>query len=300
MPNGPQTADTTSSTSSGSLRLIWPHWQGATEENVAALIPELPLETARRGYSVGASVLAAVLPEHHGTTVTVPIGLDAELRDGVDAKDSILRQLSTTLELIKRHNPDRILTLGGDCSVSVAPFSALSARYGDDLAVVWIDSHPDIGTPASEYHGFHAMAVATLTGHGDYDVQQLLPATVPASRVALAGLHSWTEDDYPNVSEWGISAFTPTDLRTTSAPLLEWLAGTGCSRVVIHLDVDVVDSEEAVFGLGAEPGGLRTAEVRRLIHDVEGVADVVGFTVAEYIPRQVMHLESMLRGLPLI
>ncbi|MBL7258806.1 arginase family protein [Actinoplanes sp. LDG1-01] len=46
----------------------------------------------------------------------------------------------------------------------MAPFAALAERYGDDLAIVWIDSHPDIGTPASHYPGFHAMAVAALTG----------------------------------------------------------------------------------------------------------------------------------------
>jgi arginase family enzyme len=79
--------------------------------------------------------------------------------------------------------------LGGECAVSVAPFSALARRY-DDLAIVWIDSHPDIGTPASHYPGFHAMAVAALTGHGDPEVQQLLPAIVYADRVALVGLHA--------------------------------------------------------------------------------------------------------------
>jgi arginase len=60
----------------------------------------------------------------------------------------------------------------------------------DDLAIVWIDSHPDAGTPGSEYRGFHAMAVAALTGHGDPDVQKWLPATVSPDRVALVGLHS--------------------------------------------------------------------------------------------------------------
>src|SRR4249919_316451 len=39
----------------------------------------------------------------------------------------------------------------GGASVSVAPFSDLAARYGDDLAILWIDPHPDIGTPAREY-----------------------------------------------------------------------------------------------------------------------------------------------------
>lgn len=44
------------------------------------------------------------------------------------------------------------------------------------------------------------MAVAALTGHGDPDVQELLPATVSPDRVALAGPHAWTEDDFPKVA----------------------------------------------------------------------------------------------------
>jgi arginase family enzyme len=50
--------------------------------------------------------------------------------------------------VIGRYSPQRILPLGGECSVSVAPFSWLAERYGDDLPVLWIDSHPDVGTPA--------------------------------------------------------------------------------------------------------------------------------------------------------
>ena len=37
----------------------------------------------------------------------------------------------------------------GGASVGVAQFSELAAWYGDDLAILWIDSHPDIGTSAS-------------------------------------------------------------------------------------------------------------------------------------------------------
>jgi arginase len=113
-----------------------------------------------------------------------------ERQDGVEAKRAVVDQLGRAFEVIRRHNPARIVTLGGECSVSVAPFSELAARYGDDLAILWIDSHPDVGTPASEYPGYHAMAVAALTGHGDPDVLSLLPAIVAEERVALVGLHS--------------------------------------------------------------------------------------------------------------
>jgi arginase len=46
------------------------------------------------------------------------------------------------VEVIRQHDPARIVTLGGQCAVRVAPFSELARRYGDDLAIVWIDSTP--------------------------------------------------------------------------------------------------------------------------------------------------------------
>jgi len=151
----------------------------------------------------------------------------------------------------------------------------LASRYGDDLAILWIDSHPDVGTQESDYAGYHAMAVAVLTGHGDPDVLELLPAVVSPARVALVGVHAWTDDDFPNVAEWGVQPFGPDDLRETTRPLLKWVAATGCSRVAIHFDVDTIDSNEILLGLGPEPNGLTSAEVRRIIADIDGAVDVV-------------------------
>lgn len=285
------------------LRLVWPQWQGAGTSSVRSLAAEFPFDVARRGYAVGTAVLEAVLPPHDGPTATVPVemgDIGLEKQDGIEAKRAVVDQLSHTLDILQRHRPARIVTLGGECSVSVAPFSELAARYGEGLAILWIDSHPDVGTPQSEYPGYHAMAVAALTGHGDPEVVSRLPAIVAPERVALVGLHSWTDDDYPNIAEWGIRSFSPNDLRQSSQPLLDWLAATGCDRVAIHFDVDTVDSNEIVLGLGAEPGGLTSAVVRRIVTDIRVAADVVGVTVAEYFPRQVMHLQQILKGLPLI
>ncbi|MCE3556398.1 arginase family protein [Pseudonocardia sp. RS11V-5] len=285
------------------LRLLCPQWQGAGTSSVRELASEFPFDVARRGYAVVSAVLDAVLPPHVGPTATAPVtmgdeGLDTA--DGIEAKAVVVDQLVRALEVIGRHAPARIVTLGGECAVSVAPFSSLARRYCDDLAILWIDSHPDIGTPASRYPGFHAMAVAALTGHAGPDVLALLPATVDPARVALVGLHAWTEDDFPNVAEWGIRTFAPDELRASTEPLLRWLAGTGCTHVAIHFDVDTVDSNEIVLGLGAVPDGLTSGEVRRLVADVTAASDVVGLTIAEFFPRQVVHLQQVLAGFPLL
>jgi hypothetical protein len=71
-------------------------------------------------------------------------------------------------------------------------------------------------------------------------------------------------------------------------------------RVAIHFDVDTIDSNEIVLGLGAVPHGLTSQQVRRIVADVTNSADVVALTIAEFFPRQVMHLQQILSGFPLI
>lgn len=170
----------------------------------------------------------------------------------------------------------------------------------DEGSTGGIDSHPDLGTPESGYDGYHAMALAVLLGHGDTEVISSLPATISPERLALAGLHDWTEDDFPKIEAWGLTAFGPDDLRETSSPLLTWLASTGATKVAIHFDVDVVDSHAVALGLGRVPGGLCRAQVHRLITDIADVADVVGLTIAEFIPRHVLAMQGILDGFPLI
>ena len=99
----------------------------------------------------------------------------------------------------------------------LAPFSYLTNKHGNDLAILWIDSHPDMGTGETAYPGFHAMVVSALTGHGDQVLLEILQATTTADRVALVGMHDWTDPTLPALAdEWGLSVFSPDALRSTS------------------------------------------------------------------------------------
>lgn len=293
---------TSARTASGALRLVYPQWQGAGRDNVAQLLPEFPADEARRGYALGSRVLDAILPAHDGPTEVVEVG-DADNEGstaGIESRAGIVASLAAAQRAIDAYDPERILTLGGECSVSVAPFASLAAKYGDDLAIIWIDSHPDADSPDTAYDGFHAMAATVLVGYGDQEIVGSLPATVDPKRFAYAGLHDGEDDAFANVDKLGLQSFGPDALRADSAPLLEWLARTGASKVAIHLDVDTVDSEEAALGLGKVPGGLSSEQVRRLVADIENSADVVGLTIAEFIPRDVIALHGLVRGMPLL
>ena len=171
----------------GALRLVWPQWQGATAANATALVPEVTADRARRGYAVGARVLQAVLPPHDGPTAIVDVPAsdpDEGSTAGIESRATVIGSLQAALDVLAEHNPTQVLTIGGECSVSVAPFSYLQKKYGDDFAFIWIDSHPDTDTADTGYDGYHAMAVSTLLGHGDSTITAMLPAIVPTTRVA--------------------------------------------------------------------------------------------------------------------
>ncbi|GAA3644053.1 arginase family protein [Microlunatus ginsengisoli] len=128
----------------------------------------------------------------------------------------------------------------------------------------------------------------------------LLPATTTPNRVALLGMHDWTDPTLPAIAaELGLTLFAPDALRTTSNPALDWLAATGASKVAIHFDVDTIDANEIRLGLGADIGGLTSNQTRRLVTDIGRNVGVVALTIAEFIPRQVIHLQHILDGFPL-
>lgn len=59
-----------------------------------------------------------------------------ECQHGIDAYQALQGQLTTVQGVLATKQPDKVLRVGGDCAVSLAPFDYLSGRYGRDLGVV--------------------------------------------------------------------------------------------------------------------------------------------------------------------
>lgn len=282
------------------LRLIYPQWQGGI---VAHWMPELSPDDASRGYYLGAQLLNFLAPKSAQDTKEVPVSLDIndrETENGISAYHVIFKQTQAALEIITRSNPQRIVTLGGDCAVSVVPFSYLAAKHPDDVAIVWIDAHPDVTLPYDEYKGYHAMALTACLGMGDEKIRSVLPGKVAASKALLVGLRSWDEGMQARQKELGIKGLSPSEVATDSSPILQWLKSTGASKVLIHFDMDVLDPAEIIAAVGVEPNGMKIDEVVRVIRDIASEYDVVGLTVAEPMPRIAIKIRNMLDQLPLL
>lgn len=284
------------------IRLLYPQWQGG---DIARLVPEVPdAGDASRGYALGARLLHFLAPQSGAETYEVPVAMDRSERitaGGVLDRDVIAAQTKAALDLLHVAGPDKIVTFGGDCSASVVPFAYLAHKYEGDVAVVWIDAHPDLTLPGDAYTGFHAMALAACLGLGEPALTGQLPARIDASRVLIAGVRDWERDEVKErARRLGVAHLTPDELRADASRLTAWLAATGASRVVVHLDLDVLDPSEIVAAVGQVPDGLRLAEVVRMVRQVADACELVGLTVAEPMPRTALLLRSMLSQLPLL
>ena len=67
--------------------------------------------------------------------------------------------------------------LGGDHSIAIGTFSALSAFHkqrGEDIGLIWFDAHADINTPETSSSGnIHGMPLAVLLGEGSQPLVSL-------------------------------------------------------------------------------------------------------------------------------
>ena len=284
------------------IRLIYPQWQGG---NIASWIPKIPAEDSSRGYYLGAMLLDFLAPETEMRTFTVPVSTDYHERivtDGITDKEIIIRQTKAALDILSVADADKIVTLGGECSVSVPVFTWLNEKYADDLVVVWFDQHPDVTLPTDEYTGYHAMALTACMGMGDKDIVGLLPSKISPKNVCLAGIRDY---EYPyieeRVKELGLTRFTDRDLSEDSTPLINWIKSTGKKKILIHFDMDVLDPADIVAAVAdTTAGGLKLQEVVRIINEIANEFNLVSLTVAEPMPRIAIRLKKMLAELPLI
>lgn len=284
------------------LRLIYPQWQGG---DIAKWITEVKdPEQASRGYYLGAHLLDFLAPSTGQKTMTVPISTELYKRvvtDGVLDRNAIAQQTGAALDILDIEKPDRIVTLGGECSVSVVPFTWLASKYPDDVAVIWINAHPDITLPGDVYPAYHAMSVTALMGDGDKKILSQLPAKIDPSKILFVGLRDWERDEIKvRQNEYGIKHLTPEETVSGSEKVIEWLRNTGASNVAIHFDMDALDPNEIIAAVGVVPGGMKIAEVIRVINDVAKEKNPVGLTVGDPMPRTTIILKEILTLLPLL
>ena len=233
---------------SKTIRLIYPQWQGGV---ISQWIPELSEEDSSRGYFLGAQLLNMLASKNASQeTFEVPISMDIskrEIKNGIMDYDFILNQSKEALKILEKNNPDKIIVFGGECSVSVIPFTFLNKKYNNDIAIIWIDAHPDITLPNDSYAGYHAMALTACMGEGDKNIMSALPSKIDASKILLVGIRDWEREEIKlRQQKYGIKHLTPEEVSKNSDLIIKWLKECGASKVLIHFDLDVLEPKELI------------------------------------------------------
>ena len=159
--------------------------------------------------------------------------------------------------------PERPLVLGGCCCSHVGAVEGLAARH-EQLALVWLDAHGDLNTPASSPSGnAWGMPLRMIVDAG----------MVEPRHVALVGARNLDPLEEEFIAEAGIE---------TGAGAVERVLAD-VDGVYVALDCDVFELRE-VTSFMPEPGGLRIDEVEALFAGLQGRAAVVGAGLSGLAP----------------
>lgn len=262
-------------------------------------------------YYFGARLLAHILPQNSAqplveVEITPPDGTEKPVTDGIYAKKEVLSGIKDAMAKIHAEAPDRIITIGGNCLVSQAPFDYLHGKY-ENTGIVWIDAHPDVSTVKDGYPNAHAMVLGSLLGHGEPALSDLMvnPRFKPEEvlYVGLQGLHDYQKKF---LDDMGVDYKIQTDSFVSEKEISGFLKAF--DHILIHLDIDVLDehlfhstyfANPELVGDGAGGGKMTMEKLTEVLHCITGQSDVVGFTIAEYLPFDEHKLHKMFAGISL-
>jgi arginase len=184
------------------------------------------------------------------------------------------------------------LILGGDCTITLGVIAGFRRRH-PDVGLVYVDGDADLGRPDSGGSGiFDSMGIAHLLGRGAPELTGLagpVPLLDPA-RLALVG------GDPRETSAAGREFLAAQGVSFQEAPaLIADPAGTAdralaaieqsAGPVVVHLDVDVIDSGELPLGNFPHYGsGVRMEHVTACLRVLRQHPAFAGLVLTEVNP----------------
>ncbi|MDJ0590891.1 MAG: arginase family protein [Pleurocapsa sp. MO_226.B13] len=263
-----------------SLNLLFPQWQGSGISN------EL--------YHGAMSIHDRLKNRSWFLQVPVPLNQTLKIENNILGYFPLLQQLSEAREMILQYNPDRLFVIGGDCSIDIAPISFLNQKYDRNLAVVWLDAHADLNTPASSpSHHFHGMPLRILLGEGDSEFIKLSFSVLTPNQVFLVGARDLDPPEKNCLQQKNISLFPPEKLEDNSQNLIEAIATSNYQNIHIHCDLDAIDPLEFPFVKCPAANGLSREFLSELLQQLESRFNLVGFSITEFAPRQKQGLEKI-------
>jgi len=263
-------------------------------------------------YYFGANLLAHILPQNDRqplfrVSIKPPEAKTERIvQDGIYAKDEVLAGIDGAQTILEEEKPDRVITIGGNCLVSLAPFDYLHGLY-PDCGIVWIDAHPDVSTIDDGYPNAHAMVLGSMLGGGDVSLSgKMRNPKFDAADVLYVGLQGLHDYQQHFLDDAKVNYKIQTEEFVTDDEIRTFL--TRHPKLLIHLDIDVLDerffhstyfANPDLVGDGSHGGRMTMEKLGQALRLIEDSSEVAGFTIAEYLPFDEHRLHKMLAGMKL-
>ena len=256
-------------------------------------------------YYFGANLLQYILPHNSNqplikVNITPPNDKEQLVTNGICGEKEVLSGIEDAQKKIETEKPDKIITIGGNCLVSLAPFDYLHGIY-KKTGIIWIDAHPDVSTVNDGYPRAHAMVLGSLMGYGASQLsakmknEKFKPNEI--LYVGLQRLHDYQEKFLKDV---GVK-FKIQDKEFVSDEEIKSFMNQ-FENILVHLDIDVLDehffhstyfANPELVGDGACGGKMRMEKLADVLKVITENSNVVGFTIAEYLPFDEHKLHKM-------
>jgi arginase len=182
-----------------------------------------------------------------------------------------------------------VLVLGGDHSLAMGVLGGLAREHGPG-AVIWLDAHADVNTPATSPSGnVHGMPLAVALGWGGTpfaDGPWPTPS-VDESKTVLVGIRSLDIGERERLRASKVKVYTMSDIdRFGVEKVIEGALERvqGAPWVHLSLDLDVVEPEQAP-GVGTPVrGGISYREAHLALELLAGSGLVDSMEVVEVNP----------------
>jgi arginase len=174
--------------------------------------------------------------------------------------------------------------LSGSCFAGLGVVSGLGET---SPGVVWFDAHGDFNTPESTIDGyFDGMPLAILTGGAWPNlVDRVGATTVPESAVVLAGARDFDPLEERRLESSDVVHLPPKSIEGDDAVARSVdEMDPAPSGLYLHVDLDVLDSEEAEVNIYSAPGGLTATELESQIRSLLASRPIRAFSLTAYDP----------------
>jgi agmatinase len=184
---------------------------------------------------------------------------DLELYNSIDDFERIEQAVAALLA-----QDLRVLSLGGDHSITYPIMQAYSQKY-QDLTLLQFDAHPDLYDDLDGNRLSHACPFARIMEAG------------LAKRLVQVGIRTITRHQQEQAATFGVEVIEMTMLDQVKDLHIE-------GPLYISLDMDCLDPAFAPGVSHYEPGGLSTRELLSMIQNLD--APIVGADLVEYNPER--------------